>query len=303
MLGHSGMGVVEEVGPLVTRTKVGDRVIVPGTPECRQCYWCVHGRPDQCAHLVVGQPQIATRASSEPLTSSGGGGTYAEGMRVRESWVFPVETDLPDEQLGMLGCGVTSGMGAVFNAARVEPGSSVAVLGCGHLGLWMIQAARVAGAAQIIAVEERADRRRIAGELGATHLVDPADGDTVEQVQALTGGRGADYALEAAGPATSTELALLLARRAARGRAHRPAEHRRDRELQPVRARAARPRRPQLPERTLRHVARHPPLHRHDGARRGRRGADHRSLYPLEQINDALANSGARTDLTGVIVP
>ena len=74
VLGHAGMGVVEEVGPLVTRTKVGDRVIVPGTPECRQCYWCVHGRPDQCAHLVVGQPQIATRASGEPLTSSGGGG-------------------------------------------------------------------------------------------------------------------------------------------------------------------------------------------------------------------------------------
>src|SRR5262249_53681088 len=126
----------------------------------------------------------------------------------------PVETDLPDEQLGLLGCGVTSGMGAVFNAARVEPGSSVAVLGCGHLGLWMIQAARVAGAAQIIAVEGRGDRRRLAGELGATDLVDPLDGDIVEQVQALTGGRGADYALEAAGPAASTELALLLARRA-----------------------------------------------------------------------------------------
>jgi S-(hydroxymethyl)glutathione dehydrogenase / alcohol dehydrogenase len=212
VLGHAGMGVVEEVGPLVTRTKVGDRVIVPGTPECRQCYWCVHGRPDQCAHLVVGQPQIATRGSGEPLTSSGGGGTYAELMRVRESWVFPVETNLPDEQLGLLGCGVTSGMGAVFNAARVEPGSSVAVLGCGHLGLWMIQAARVAGAAQIIAVEPHASRLALAGELGATDLVNPADGDPVASVRALTGGRGADYGFEAAGPPAAMEQAFLMTR-------------------------------------------------------------------------------------------
>jgi Zn-dependent alcohol dehydrogenase len=303
VLGHSGMGVVEEVGPLVTRTKVGDRVIVPGTPECRQCYWCIHGRPDQCAHLVVGQPQIATRAGGEALTSSGGGGTYAEGMRVRESWVFPVETDLPDEQLGLIGCGITSGMGAVFNAARVEPGSSVAVLGAGHLGLWMIQAARVAGAAQIIAVEERADRRALAGELGATDLVDPADGDTVEQVQALTGGRGADYALEAAGPATSTELALLLSRRAGvvvltglqslvatvtysqfelalRGRDVRSCQNGRCVMSRDI------PRFIGMVERGVVDA-----------------GPIITALYPLEQINDALANSGARKDLTGVIVP
>ncbi len=215
VLGHSGMGVVEEVGPLVTRTKVGDRVIVPGTPECRQCYWCVHGRPTSARTWSSDSRRSRPRAGSEKLTSSGGGGTYAEAMRVRESWVFPVR-DRPARRAARAASAAASraGWAPCFNAARVEPGSSVAVLGCGHLGLWMVQAARVAGAAQIIAVEERADRREHRGELGATDLVDPADGDTVGQVQALTGGRGADYALEAAGPRGSTELALLLARRA-----------------------------------------------------------------------------------------
>ena len=114
-------------------------MIVPGTPECGHCFWCVRGRPDQCADLLVGQPHVANRASGEQVTSSGGGGTYAELMRVPKSWVFPVETDVSDEVLSLLGCGITTGLGAVFNAAQVEPGSSAAVVGSGHLGLWMVQ--------------------------------------------------------------------------------------------------------------------------------------------------------------------
>src|SRR5882672_10322778 len=110
-------------------------------------------------------------------------------MRVPSSWIFPIETDLPDDTLSLLGCGVTTGLGAVFNAAKVEAGASVAVVGCGHLGLWMIQGARVAGAERIIAVEPHAERRALAARLGATHVVDPAEGDGVEQVRELTEGR------------------------------------------------------------------------------------------------------------------
>ncbi len=95
ILGHAGFGVVEEVGAEVTRARPGDRVVVPGTPECGVCYWCERGRPDQCAALVVPQPHVANRANGEQVTSSGGGGTYAEKMRVPESWLFPVETELP----------------------------------------------------------------------------------------------------------------------------------------------------------------------------------------------------------------
>jgi S-(hydroxymethyl)glutathione dehydrogenase / alcohol dehydrogenase len=303
VLGHAGMGIVEEVGPDVTRVRAGDRVIVPGTPECGHCYWCVHGRPDQCADLFVGQPHIANRADGGPVTSSGGGGTYAERMRVPQSWVFPVETDLPDDQLSLLGCGITTGLGAVFNAARVEPGYSVAVVGCGHLGLWMIQAAVVAGARQIIAIEERASRRLLAGELGATDLVDPAAGDAVEQVQALTEGRGADYVLEAAGPVAAQELALLLARRAGvvvltgvqtldaritfsqielalRGKDVRSCQNGRVRMSRDI------PRFIAMMEAGL--VDARPVI---------------TATYPLERINEALHASGSRDDLSGVIVP
>jgi S-(hydroxymethyl)glutathione dehydrogenase/alcohol dehydrogenase len=217
LLGHAAAGVVEEVGDGVGNVRPGDRVVVAGTPECGVCYWCVRGDPAWCTELIAGvvpPRHVATRSGGEPIAADGGVGTFAEKLRLRDIGVVPVQADLPDEHLCLLGCGVTSGLGAVFNLAGVVPGSSVAVVGCGHLGLWMIQAARVAGAAQVIAVEPRAERRGLAGELGATDLVDPAEGDPVEQVHALTGGRGVDYALEAAGPAEAMRQAFLMTRRA-----------------------------------------------------------------------------------------
>jgi S-(hydroxymethyl)glutathione dehydrogenase/alcohol dehydrogenase len=214
ILGHSGMGVVEELGSQVDELEIGQRVVVPGTPECGQCYWCVRGRPDQCADLFLPQPEVARRENGELVTTSGAGGTYAEQMRVTRNWVFPVDTELSDEVLSLLGCGITTGLGAVFNIAEVEPGSSVAVVGCGHLGLWMVQAARVAGAAQIVAVDPIGERRELALRLGATHAVDPGDGDPVEQVRELTEGRGADYALESAIDPEGQVQAFLMTRNA-----------------------------------------------------------------------------------------
>ena len=124
----------------------------------------------------------------------------------------PSTPELSDEHLSLLGCGVTAGVGAVLNLAEVQAGSSVAVVGCGALGLWMIQGARVAGATTIVAVEPRAERRELARAVGATHALDPADGDPVAAVKALTGGRGADYALEAAGPPEAMAQALAMTR-------------------------------------------------------------------------------------------
>ena len=216
ILGHASIGVVEEVGADVTHVEVGDRVLVPGTPECGVCFYCAEGRPDQCSELFDAKAyfHVAQRGDGTPITAAGNVGGYAEMMNVTANQAFPLRTDLPDDVLSLLGCGITSGVGAVLNVAEVKPGRSVAILGCGHLGLWMVQGARLAGARQIIAVEPIAWRRELAGELGATDLVDPAVGDPVEQVRALTEGRGADYVLEAAGMTAAQEQALPTARRA-----------------------------------------------------------------------------------------
>lgn len=217
ILGHASMGEVLEVGAGVTHVKVGDRVIVPGTSECGVCFYCAIGRPDQCSETFDRGgiwPHVANRKNGQPVSAAGNVGGYAEVMNVTASQVFPVESDLPDEWLSLLGCGITSGLGAVFNVAGVEAGSSVAVVGLGHLGQWMVQGARVAGARRIIAVDPIAERRELAGTLGATDLVDPAADDPVAQVQALTEGRGADYVLEAATLASAQTQAILMSRRA-----------------------------------------------------------------------------------------
>ena len=217
ILGHASMGEVLEVGPGVNHIKVGNRVIVPGTSECGVCFYCSIGRPDQCSETFDRAgiwPHVANRRNGQPVSAAGNVGGYAEVMNVTANQVFPVQSDLPDEWLSLLGCGITTGLGAVFNVARVQPGSSVAVVGLGHLGQWMVQAAKVAAARSIIAVDPIAERRELAASLGATHLVDPGQDDPVVQVQALTEGRGADYVLEAATLATAQTQAILMSRRA-----------------------------------------------------------------------------------------
>ena len=124
-----------------------------------------------------------------------------------------VETDLPAEQLALIGCGVTTGVGAALNTAQIKPGSTVAVIGCGGVGQSVIQGARIAGASRIFAVDPVEMKRKTAEQLGATDLIDPADGDPVEQVQALTGGRGADYAFEVIGLPETILQAYTMARR------------------------------------------------------------------------------------------
>ena len=216
ILGHASMGEVLEVGAAVEHVRVGDRAIVPGTSECGVCFYCSAGQPWQCSETFDRAgiwPHVADRSNGEPVSAAGNVGGYAEVMNVTGNQVFPVETDLPDEWLSLLGCGITTGLGSVFNVAQVQAGSTVAVVGLGHLGQWMVQAARVASARTIVAVDPIAGRRELAGTLGATVLVDPGADDPVEAVKKLTGGRGADYVLEAATVPEAQSQAVAMSRR------------------------------------------------------------------------------------------
>jgi S-(hydroxymethyl)glutathione dehydrogenase/alcohol dehydrogenase len=140
-------------------------------------------------------------------------GTFAETMTVNEAQLVKVETDLPAEQLALIGCGVTTGVGAALNTAKVKPGSSVAVIGCGGVGQSVIQGARIAGAGRIFAIDPVEMKRKTAEQLGATDGVDPNQGDPVEQVKALTGGRGVDYAFEVIGLPETTLQAYNMVRK------------------------------------------------------------------------------------------
>ncbi|WP_343940117.1 alcohol dehydrogenase catalytic domain-containing protein, partial [Pseudonocardia zijingensis] len=189
ILGHSAAGVVEEVGAAVTTVVPGDRVVVAGTPECGECFWCDRGEPHQCREIFEGAVRhVARRADGTPISAAGGVGTYAERLLLREYGVVRVPTSLADEHLCLLSCGATSAMGAVFGIARVGLGDTVAVFGAGRIGGWIVQCARLAGAVRIVAVEPMAERRERAAGLGATHVLDPADGDVVERIRDLTGG-------------------------------------------------------------------------------------------------------------------
>jgi S-(hydroxymethyl)glutathione dehydrogenase / alcohol dehydrogenase len=143
-----------------------------------------------------------------------GVGTFAEAMVVHEASLVPVRTDLIDTELALLGCGVTTGLGAALITAQVAPGSSVAVIGCGGVGQSVIQGARIAGAAVIIAVDPMQARREGAVRAGATHTIDPAATDPVEQVRELTQGRGADYTFEVVGRPELMVAAFEMARTA-----------------------------------------------------------------------------------------
>jgi len=200
IMGHEGAGTVVEVGREVVGVKAGDRVIASFVPVCGTCWYCLRGMTNLCE--LTTQMRSAPRAkqvNGQPLWTHTGLGTMSQVMTVDESMIVRVETDLPAEQLALIGCGVTTGVGAAINTAQVQPGSSVAVIGCGGVGQSIIQGARIAGASRIFAVDPVELKRTTATQFGATDGIDPTAGDPVEQVRAATGGRGVDYAFEAIG--------------------------------------------------------------------------------------------------------
>ena len=192
VMGHEGAGEIVEVGDGVTELAVGDHVIASGVTQCGRCPDCLSGRGHLCPTAVFSAPHF--RVGGEEVHALAGIGSFAEEVLLATSAAIPIDKDIPWEVAALLGCGVTTGIGAVVNAARLQPGSSAIVYGCGGVGIAAIQGARLAGAAEIVAVDVRPDQRRRALEFGATHAVAPEE---VEDLKASLG--GFDYGFEAVG--------------------------------------------------------------------------------------------------------
>jgi S-(hydroxymethyl)glutathione dehydrogenase/alcohol dehydrogenase len=209
VLGHEAAGIVEAVGDQVEEFAPGDHVICCLSVFCGHCDYCLTGR----THLCSSRP---TRSAQEPPRLSWNGervhqfanlSGYAEKMLVHENAAVKVRADIPLDRAALVGCGVTTGVGAVLNTAKIEPGCTVAVYGAGGVGLSAIQGARIAGARMIIAVDVHENKLATARELGATHIVDASSRDPVEAIRGMTEG-GVDYSFEAIGLKTTAEQAF-----------------------------------------------------------------------------------------------
>jgi len=219
VLGHEGAGVIEAVGPAVSRVRPGDHVIVSWNPHCGHCFYCERSLPILCEPFRRHQPKGllmdgTTRMTrdGEPVYHYSVTSTHAELTVIPESGAIVIPADLPFDRACIIGCGVMTGVGAVVRKAKVEPGASVAVIGCGAVGLNAVQGARLAGAERILAVDVSATRREGAKRFGATDVLDAAAPDAAEQVRSLTAGRGADYVIECAGHERAFRLSVEAAR-------------------------------------------------------------------------------------------
>ena len=214
VLGHEGSGTVLEVGKDVSRVKQGDTVIASFMPACGLCFHCLNDESNLCEKSSENFMAVrGIRADGSNVFGMTGLGTFAERMLTGEESLVKVETDLPAEQLALIGCGVTTGVGAALFTAKIKPGSTVAVIGCGGVGQSVIQGARIAGASRIFAIDPVELKRKTAEQQGATDLIDPGKGDPIQQVKDLTSGRGTDYAFEVIGLPATILQAFNTARR------------------------------------------------------------------------------------------
>ena len=218
VLGHEGAGVVEELGEGVTRLAVGDHVVLSFVPACGECFTCTHGQPYLCeksaAQAAGGLLDGTTRLTSEgaPLHQMACLGTYGQYAVVPEISAVKIPDDVPLDVAALIGCGVLTGVGAAVNTADISAGDTVAVIGCGGVGLNVIQGARIAGATTIIAVDMFDSKLEMAKEFGATHTVKADEGDPVAAVAAHAGGRGADVTFEVIGLGATIEQAINTTR-------------------------------------------------------------------------------------------
>jgi len=215
VLGHESAGVVEEVGTEVRYVEPGDHVITCLSVFCGHCEFCLGGRPALC-----GKEGLRREPGQTPRLSRDGEvmhqfkelSSFAEEMLVHEHALVKIRRDMPLDRAALIGCGVTTGLGAVFTTARIEVGATTAVIGCGGVGLSAIQGAAIAGASRVIAVDALPEKLEMAGKLGATDLVNTADGDPVAQVRDLAGG-GVDYSFEAVGAKATAEQSFQMLKR------------------------------------------------------------------------------------------
>ena len=221
VLGHEGAGVVAEVGAGVGSVRPGDHVLTLWRLSCGVCEYCSDRRPALCNEgmrvrqtgcLLDGTTRLALEG--RPLKHFCGVASFADHAVVPERAVLPIPPDLPLDRAALLGCAMVSGVGAVVNAARVRPGSSVVVFGTGGVGLCVVQGAALAGAGRIFAVDRHPWKLELARQFGATDTVDASAGDPVAAVRGATGGRGVDYAFEVIGePRTMRQAYDTLAKR------------------------------------------------------------------------------------------
>ena len=219
VLGHEGAGVVQEVGRGVTRVKPGDHVLLMWVPVCGQCYYCLRGQPYLCVlkdttrsgTMLDGTYRL--KKGNQNIGKMVGVGSFSEYNVVNEESVLPIDPDIPFEVAAITGCAVVTGVGAVINKARVKPGSSVAVVGIGGVGLSVVQGALLASATKIIAIDILDNKLEFAKQFGATHVINASREDPVEKAMEATEGIGADYAFEALGKSETALTAFKLIRR------------------------------------------------------------------------------------------
>lgn len=217
VMGHEGSGVVTELGEGVTTLAVGDHVVLSWVPPCGECRYCRAGHEARCQKVatVVAPLGVLFDGTSrlsrdgQPLHHYLGVSSFAEEVVVPASGAVKVRDDAPLDVVAVVGCAVATGVGAVLNTAAVEPGSTVAVIGCGGVGLNVVQGARLAGAERIVAIDVRPEKTQMALQFGATDRIDASQGDAVAQLRELIPD-GVDYAFDAIGRTSTTEQSIQM---------------------------------------------------------------------------------------------
>ena len=211
VLGHEGAGIVEAVGDQVTTVTPGDHIVACLSGFCGSCPQCLSGHPNLCTGGIVTRPDSAAPRLSQkgqPLRQFIGISSYAEKMLLHENSLVKIDPDLPLDQAALVGGGVLSGVGAALRSSGMEAGQTVAVFGCGGVGLSIVQGARIGGARQIIAIDQFGTKRQMAMRVGATHFVNSSETDAVKALRELSGGLGVDHAFEAVGNAKLVRQAI-----------------------------------------------------------------------------------------------